>query len=271
MPRQEATTPADQPRAFNIEEMFRHAIDKGGGPEVMTTLMNVRRELNAEAAKKAFDTAMASFQADCPVIIKEKGVPDRNNKIAYKFAPLEAIEIQIKAYEQKYGFSHKFPTCGAEPGWVTATCLVTHDCGHSEPATVRYPIGTKTAIMSDTQQYAAAETFCKRRALCNAYGLTIMGEDVDGATGKVRPVGPSSLQPSDLSVKELAIELWNLLKGEMAKQKDWIKTNWNAHNQWLYKYEILDGAVPESAPDLSVEKFKTTIAKTKAKLKELGL
>ena len=57
-----ATGVLDRPAApmppaaqFDIESVFRYAIEKGGGPETMTTLMNIRRELNSEAALKAFN------------------------------------------------------------------------------------------------------------------------------------------------------------------------------------------------------------------------
>ena len=273
MSRAEVDRPMEQPKMFDIEGLFRHAIEKGGGPETMTTLMNVRRELNAEAAKKAFDDAMSGFKKDCPVIIKDKegAIIKSSQKAAYKYSPLESVEMQIKSIETAHGLRHSFPACGCKDKFVSATVRVIHEAGHFEEATVEYPIGTKTDVMSETQVYAAAETFCKRRALANIYALTFVGDDIDMNTGKVKPKGPSSLQPSDTSVKELATELWNLLKPIMSQQKDWNKANWNAHNQWLYKYEILDGAVPESAPDLSIEKFKTVIAKVKTKLKELGL
>ena len=110
-----ATGVLDRPAApmppaaqFDIESVFRYAIEKGGGPETMTTLMNIRRELNSEAALKAFNEALSLFQAECPVIVKGKGVHTRSGELAYKFAPIEEVEKVIKPIELKHGFSHTF-------------------------------------------------------------------------------------------------------------------------------------------------------------------
>lgn len=39
------------------------------------------------------------------------------------------------------------------------------------------PLGNKTQVMSDTQLYAAASTFAKRYAFCNAFGIMTGDED----------------------------------------------------------------------------------------------
>jgi hypothetical protein len=129
---------------------------------------------------------------------------------------------------------------------------------------VKFPLGTKTTIMSDTQVYAAALTFANRRALQNAYGLVIAGEDTDGATGRQKPSGPSAVKPPRNDLKELAIELWRLTEPFIPSAVRHVKT-WDARNQWLWSQEILDGAVPDTAPELSREKFLAAIAAVKAK------
>jgi hypothetical protein len=244
---------------FNFDAAFRYAVDKGAGAEAMNTLMNIRRELNMEAAKKAFDEALSAFQSECPLIMKEKSVPTASGKIAYKYAPIEAIEIQIRPLLRQHGFSHTFDTdTASEAGWVIAKCIVTHREGHSRVSTAKFPLGTKTQIMSDTQVYASALTFANRRALSNAYGLVLAGEDLDGQTGKLKPTGPSAMQPADLGLKDLARELWEVLKPVRGTKRDW-----NEANQWLWREEVLDGAIPETAPDLSPPKFKEVIAKAR--------
>ncbi len=243
---------------LNIESLLNKAIDAKSAVEVMERLQSMRREMKDEQAKEAFDEAMSAFQSECPVVMKDKGVPDRSGKVAYKYAPIEAIEIQIRPILRKYGFSHTFDTdIASEQGWVIAKCLVTHRAGHSRVSTSKFPLGTKTAIMSDTQAYAAALTFANRRVLCNAYGLILAGEDMDGRTGKLKPSGPSTLR-SEASVKDLATELWHLL-GDICKgDKDWVRAN-----QWLWKNEVLDGGIPEEAPNLSPARFKEVIEKAK--------
>ena len=242
------------PQSFDIEGIFRYAIEKGGGPETMTTLMNIRRELNAEQAKKAFDEALSGFQSKCPVIVKGKGVPDRSGSVAYKFAPIEQIENVIRPVELEYGFSHTFDQdVSSVPGWVIASCIVTHVGGYSRPATVKLPLGTKTGIMSETQVYASALTFANRRALANAYGLVLVGEDFDGGlrpkpagpqaapksapAPATEPSGPPPFAPVPAPKKPTGGEkvtltaIWNLCKlhdGTLVEKK-----NWDAINSWM--------------------------------------
>lgn len=246
----------------NINTLLEKAVDSKAAVEVLQQLRAMELDYHERNAKAAFDQAMTAFQSECPTITKEKGVSDNSGKVAYRFAPIEAIEIQIRPLLRTHGFSHTFDTdTTSADGWVIAKCIVTHSAGHSRTSTAKFPLGAKTKIMSDTQQFAAALTFANRRALQNAYGLVLAGEDMDGATGKIKPQGPSSMQPTETTVKELAQQLWDVLKPIRGDQR-----NWNQANQWLWREEILDAGVPETAPDLSPEKFKTTIAKAKAKL-----
>lgn len=248
------------------EALLRFAVEHKADVETIERLMNVRRELKAEQAKAAYDEAMSAFQSECPIIIKEKGVPDRSGRTAYKYAPIESIEVQIRPLLRRYGFSHTFDTdTASEAGWVIAKCLVKHRDGHSEVSTAKFPLGTKTQIMSDTQCYAAALTFANRRALCNAYGLILAGEDMDGRTGKIKPAGPSALA-TESDVKPLARELWALLKDRKIIKGD--EKNWNAANNWLFSEDILDGGNPDDAcPHLSPDRFREVIKAAKEKLK----
>jgi ERF superfamily len=250
-----------QAAPFNIEELFRYAIEKGGNLE---SLMNVRRELNAEASKQLFDEAMAAFQAECPVISKTIGVPDRSGKVAYKFAPFEVIIAAVKPLLQKHGFGYALDTdTESKDGWVIAKCRITHRGdpsqkipGHETVSTAKFPLGTKTGIMSDTQVHAAALTFASRRVFCNAFGIVTAGEDSNGITSKEKPANPSSLEPDEKVLKDLARELWTLLKPVRGTAQNWLVAN-----QWMWREEILDGGIPEDAPHLSPELFKEVIAK----------
>ena len=212
-----------QAQQFDIEGMFRFALEKSAGPEAMTTLMNIRRELNAEAAKKAFDEALSAFQEECPVITKTKGVPTKSGDIAYRYAPVEQIEAVIRPIERKHGFTHTFDTnVASQPGFVIAKCIVTHSAGHVRESQIKLPLGMKTQIMSDTQVYAGAMTFANRRALANAYGLVIAGRGLgwvptannapQGQPRRSKRHAPPAAASTSQNRKELRAELWAMLK-----------------------------------------------------------
>jgi hypothetical protein len=247
------------------ESIIRYAIDKGNGNvdvATMKELLNIRRELHAELAQRLFDEQMKEFQSECPVITKERAVPDRSGNTAYKFAPIEVIEVQIRPLLRKHGFSHTYDTDTASiPGWVIAMCIVKHEAGHSVVSTVKLPLGTKTGIMSDTQVYAAALTFANRRALCNAYGLVLAGEDVDGQTGKIKPAGPSKVQAENELLKPLARKLWDILTPIRG-----LAGNWDIANKWLREMEFI-GETEELPHTLTVERYKEVIDKSNSFLK----
>ena len=177
-------------------------------------MLDLRDRVNAENAKNAYNDAMAAFQAECPVIVKTKTVPDRNGRAAYAYAPIETIVHEIKPLLQKHGFHYTLDTdTDSKDGWVIARCKITHRDGHSTESTAKFPLGVKTGIMSETQNYAAALTFASRRVLCNAFGIVTAGEDMDGRKDAPKASGPSSLQgdkpasASEVALKKKLVDL----------------------------------------------------------------
>lgn len=244
---QQEPLPVARPQVVNIEDLFRYAIEKGGGVDTMERLMAVRRELNAEQAKRAFDDAMASFQAECPPIAKTKNVKTDAGALAYSYAPFESIIVIVKPCLQKHGFSFTLDTdTESKDGWVIAKCKVTHSGGHSVESTAKFPLGAGTRIMSATQVYAAALTFASRRVFCNAFGIVCGQEDQDGQGEKDKAKGPSSQRDdkgSKLDGKALKEKLWELLKPVRGLER-----NWDTAHQWLSEQCQVDEFVSEMTP-----------------------
>jgi hypothetical protein len=164
-----------------VETLISQAIDKNVSVETMERLLIMRRELKAEFAKEAFDKAMSEFQAACQTIKKTKCIYTKAGNKAYSYAPLESIVEQVKGRLKEYGFSYAVQTETKE-GKVKVTCIAKHKYGHTEPSSVEVPLGNKTEIMSQTQVVAAALTFAKRYAFCNAFGILTGDEDTDASS-----------------------------------------------------------------------------------------
>jgi hypothetical protein len=99
---------------------------------------------------------------------------------------------------------------------------VTHVAGHTRETVGKFPIGTKTQIMSDTQVYASALTFCNRRVLANAYGLVIAGEDKDGA-GKPKATASARVVTPDIRNRFFEVSKpWHKKLQTYAIDKGWI-------------------------------------------------
>lgn len=160
------------------EELIQQAITQGASVETMEKLLAMRRELRAEAAKEAFDEAMARFQAECPVIKKTSKVYEKDKRtVRYSFAPIDSIVDQVKEPLANNGLSYTVIVENSEKG-MTVICRVKHILGHSEDSPFFVPIGTE-AYMSDVQKYGARSTFAKRYAFCNAFGIMTGDGDTD--------------------------------------------------------------------------------------------
>lgn len=164
---------------MSAEVLIAQAITKGVPVATMERLLAMRKELRAEHAKDEYDKAMALFQFECPTIQKTKEVKTNSGKVAYKFAPIDSIITQAKPFIQKHGFSYSSNMQILENGTtqIKVVIKVTHSAGHSELTEMTVPLGNKTDVMSQTQVVAAAQTFAKRYAFCNAFGILTSDED----------------------------------------------------------------------------------------------
>ena len=243
------------------EGLLRYAVERGATVETIERLMNVRRELKAEQAKAAYDSAMADFQAACPVILKLKS----GAKDAYKYAPLEdllesrdANGNTVKQLIREHGFSHR-ATSEIETGWVKAIVTITHSAGHSEKSEFKVPIDSGNQMANDPQKYAGSMTFALRYAFKQGFGILTADEDLDGRVNRPKPQGPSTLAPTEHTVKELAKELWTVLKTVRGSER-----TWKAANQWLLDEAVISDT--EFAPEFPPKRFREVIDKAKETL-----
>lgn len=170
-------------KEFSIQELMVTAVQNNVPVETMERLVALRTTMRAEAARESFNAAMAKFQADCPAITKTKEVKTRSGVVAYRYAPIESIVAQVKDALMLNGFSYSTNMELLESG-VKVSVKVTHREGHSEVSEMSVPLGNKTDIMSASQVVAAAQTFAKRYAFCNAFGILTGDEDTDAAPQK---------------------------------------------------------------------------------------
>lgn len=173
------------------EEILRFAIEQKADVGVIERIMVVRTALKQEAAKEAYDRAMAAFQMECPVIQKNSQVMNKDGRsVRYKFATIDQIVSEVKGLLSKHGFSYAVTT-KVEAQWVCAYVTARHEAGHSEVSEFKVPI-EGDAYMSLPQKYAASLTFAKRYAFLNAFGIMTGDQDCDGKTTKENPPGPAN-------------------------------------------------------------------------------
>ena len=159
---------------------------RSGNVEVMAQVMEIRRELKAEAAKEAFFDSFATFQSECPIIKKNKWVLSQAGNKLYPYAPLDAIVKQVGGLISKHGFSYTIKSGVENPterdplGRVFAVCRVQHVAGHTEASPFSIPVKEATPFTNAAQQAGTALTYAKRYAFNDAFGIVTADEDTDG-------------------------------------------------------------------------------------------
>lgn len=164
-------------RSPSPEALIAQAIQKGTPVETIERIMAMAKEIRTENAKHQYDRAMAEFQAECPIIKKDKLVKNKDGTVRYRYATLDSIIRQAKPLLKKHGFSYKIETL-TEEKWMTAICKATHELGHSESSNFKIPTDSD-AYMSAPQKFASALTFAKRYAFCDVFGIMTVDEDDD--------------------------------------------------------------------------------------------
>ena len=186
------------------EGLISQAIQKGATVDTLERLLAMRTQLKTEKAEEAYHSAMAEFQAECPIIKKTKKVlnkPEKGGGTRYSFAPLDSILQQVKPLLQKYGFSYTVDTL-VEDKWVTAICKVIHRLGHNETSSFKIPMDPE-AFMTHAQKFASALTFAKRYAFCNAFGILTGDEDNDDRMSKKEMDTAERLQQALAMIRNL--------------------------------------------------------------------
>lgn len=178
------------PTQMDPERLIMFALEKNVPMEQLERLLQLREKLLAEQAKEAFFDALSRFQSKCPVIKKKKKAKiqnkdDASKSFEYMYAPLDHIVKTVAPLLKDTGLSYTIVTRVEDKGqasFITAVCTVHHVRGHSEASDFTAPID-KTARMNDMQKFASAQSFAKRYAFQNAFGILTGDGDDDGNAG----------------------------------------------------------------------------------------
>ena len=215
----------------SAENLIAMAIEKGVPIETLERLLVMRTQLKQEKAKEDFNIALSGFQSECPIISKEGKADFKTKtgvKIAYGFAPIEDIVIQVRPFLAKYGFSYSFNTEYKEACQIV-TCTAHHVGGHSNSSIFRSPIETD-AGMSLVQKNGSALTFGERYAFRMVFGIVVGGEDNDApkqenkgsALGEFKVEG-QTVQPENPRENEVSMLVEKFGKPRIADVKKSLK------------------------------------------------
>jgi ERF superfamily len=147
-------------------------------------LLAMKERWDANEAKKAFVSALTKFKDNPPRIPKNKHVHYETSKgvVDYWHTTLDkACEIISKGL-QGCGITHRWETA-IDGEWISVTCVLTHEMGHSETTTLR-GAPDATGSKNGVQAIGSTVTYLQRYTLLAAVGLAAENTDDDGAGGR---------------------------------------------------------------------------------------
>jgi len=153
--------------------LIREAITSGKSPEFMRELLAVRREWEADEARKAFNVSIADFQRRAPIISKGDTAHDK------QYARMDRIWREIRPLLTELGLSVTWQVCELRDTICHVEGALRHRDGHGEKLVQDIPMPELIRGQNKAQQMGSAATYARRYALCAALGI-VTGDDDDG-------------------------------------------------------------------------------------------
>lgn len=151
-----------------------------GRTDALRELVELKRMVDADEAKRAFVRDFAAFQQEAPALKRIKdGLQTTSGKVVAKFAPLDYILATLRPILLKHGFTvrHK-----QEPHSETVslvTCILTHREGHEESSSFLARPEGNDKLANNSQRMAGGVTTAKRITLKAVLGLEESNADQD--------------------------------------------------------------------------------------------
>lgn len=187
-----------------IERMMREATFD---PVAIREMLAIKKEYEADEARKAYMAAMAAFKENPPEFFKRKHVDYGVGKAKFDYAPLAEVVSKIVPALATHGLTHNWIPTVSDKGMITVRCVLTHRLGHFEsiespPA----PAGSNGA-MSPSQNIQATITFWQRMTLQSITG-TAAGDMPDLDEGGGGNEGPQTIGDGQIAnIKALLSEV----------------------------------------------------------------
>jgi hypothetical protein len=160
--------------------MLVYAMKNGASIAEVREFMMLKREFDADEARKSFVADMAEFKKNPPEIVKDKLVGYKNKDgsvTGYMHATIGNVTEAIVAGLAAHGFSHRWTIDQSGPQ-ITVACVLTHKQGHSESTSLtaqKDDSGKKNQI----QQVASTITYLQRYTLLAATGVATKDQSDD--------------------------------------------------------------------------------------------
>lgn len=194
------TAPATTQEIDLFQMIGQAASDESFDANKMQALIDMKIQMDAIDAKKAFTKAMVEFSKLKPRIIKNK---DGHNN---KYASLDSIIRQIRQPLFDCGFTYNWLT-DTNDNLTRVTCVLSHIEGHSIESSMEQG-ADKSGKKNDLQGVGSTMSYLKRYTLRAVTGIVEEGEDNDGIQEAVKQsIDESQIIQLEQLIKETETEL----------------------------------------------------------------
>jgi hypothetical protein len=145
-------------------------------------LLRLQMEVGDKQARRAFNEAMASAQAEMMPVIRDAA----NRHLGNKYAKLETIDAAVRPIYTRHGFSVRFGSAPApREGDMRIVCTVAHSGGYFEENHLDSPFagigsqGGRTAT-TPVQAVGSTVTYLRRYLLAMVFNIVLADDDDDG-------------------------------------------------------------------------------------------
>jgi len=173
--------PQDEPQVPN-RDLVTMAVARGAPLEYVREMMAIKKEWEADEARKAYNRAFSKFKSEAITIVRGKQITDGPLKGKF-YSELHNWVKAITPALSKYGLSHAWKLTKDEKDWIEVTCFLRHEDGHSESVSMGGPPdtgGAKNAI----QARASSVSYLEKYTFKAITGLADEGDDTDGNVKK---------------------------------------------------------------------------------------
>ena len=152
-------------------------------------LLRMQREVEHDQARKAFNRAMASAQAEMLPVVRDA----KNSHLNNKYAKLETIDAAIRPIYTRWGFSVRYGSAPSpHEGWMRITCTVAHDDGYFEENYLDAPVSTTGSqggrmAITPVQAIGSTVTYLRRYLLGMVWNTVMADVDYDDDGEAMRP------------------------------------------------------------------------------------
>jgi hypothetical protein len=160
--------------------MIEQAIQGKADVAILERLMTLQERWEANEAKKEYDAAFARARELIKPIVKTQDVNLGGGK-GYKYETLSNIADDVDGVLANEKLSYRY-TSSQNGDLITVTCIVSHERGHREEATLSGKPDT-SGSKNPIQAIGSAVTYLQRYTLKLALGLSAARDDDARAAG----------------------------------------------------------------------------------------